>query len=87
MNAPLAIAAAGAVGLVALLIGRSASASTPGRVALPFVFSEGAGQGGDVQQLTAQAPVPALNDDRRRRNVAAFLQMIRAAEGTLGQGG
>lgn len=82
MKNSLLILTAGALGAAALLVARKVSAAQGGRLALPFVFSEAAGQGGTAADWPADGLPAGSNEPRERANVAAFLAMIRAAEGT-----
>lgn len=79
---PAAILTAGALGFAALLLSRKVSASQGERIAQPFVFSDAAGQGTAAGDWPAQDIPAGSNEPRERANVAAFLTMIRAAEGT-----
>lgn len=77
------------------LLWRRANAAEAGgseRLALPFVFQEQADPTGQAGASGAQdwpdSGLPTGGDESRQRaNVAAFLAMTRAAEGTVGEGG
>lgn len=79
---PALILFATTVAAAALLLTRKASAATGGRLALPFVFSEATGQGAAAGDWPSEGLPTGSNEQRERANVAAFLAMIRAAEGT-----
>lgn len=80
---PALILSLGAIGAaVLLLVPRKASASTGGALALPYVFSEVTGQGPAAGAWPGEGLPSGSNEPRERANVAAFLAMIRAAEGT-----
>lgn len=92
-NAIAASVAFGVLVLGVMSVRRSSAAGAAGeRLALPFVFQEQADVSGEAG-TTGQSDwhdfglTSGNNEPRERANVAAFLAMIRAAEGTVGEGG
>lgn len=85
MRNPLPIIAVSALAMGAAVLLLRKTSSTPGRLASPYVFTSGAdGQGGD---WPTEGIPQGSNEMREAQNVAAFLFMIRTAEGTAREGG
>lgn len=79
MKTALILSVSAVAAAAALLLRRAAPDS---RTALPYVFSEAAGQVNTSTAWSAGNTPSNSNEPRERANVAAFLAMIRAAEGT-----